>query len=92
MTLAGCLMTRMQGVTRIWVLIVLAVVVAFVVWRLHLFDPVLRHYYRRRQKSEPRRALRDQDVSPAYAESGGDAATSHGLGEGASALGEGDGE
>ena len=57
MTFAGCTMTLVHGVTRLWLLAGLAAVVAVVVWKLHLFDPVLRHYYRRRLKSEKRRHI-----------------------------------
>ncbi len=55
MTLAGCFMSGMSGVARWVALVVLGVAVGAAVWKLHLFDPVLQHYYRRRSKSEPRR-------------------------------------
>ena len=58
LALAGCTMGVFSGPVRWALLIVLFVVVSLVIWRLHLFGPVLQHYYRRRAGVEPRRDKR----------------------------------
>ena len=51
----GCFMSSFTGLRR-WVVIgVLGAAVFLVIWRMNLFGPVLQHYYRRRDKAEPRR-------------------------------------
>ena len=52
---AGCFMGSFSGPRRWAAIAILAVLVFIVIWRMHLFGPVLQHYYRRRDKMEPRR-------------------------------------
>lgn len=55
LALAGCTLGVFSGPVRWAVLLVLFVIVSIVVYRTHLFGPVLQHYYRRRAEAEPRR-------------------------------------
>ena len=80
MMLVGLFLTTVSGPVRWLVFAVLAVVIGVVVWRLHLFDPVLQHYYRRRSKTEPRRAdnLPGEDADACEADAAGAAGEAHG--------------
>ena len=52
---AGCFMSSFTGLRR-WIVIgILGAAVFLVIWRMNLFGPVSQHYYRRRDKVEPRR-------------------------------------
>lgn len=52
---AGCYMGSFNGPRRWSAIAILAIVAFIVIWRMRLFEPVLQHHYRRRDKSEPRR-------------------------------------
>lgn len=61
LAVAGCAIGVFSGPVR-WVLfVVLFMVAALVIHRLHLFGPVLQHYYRRRAGTEPRRTRHVSD-------------------------------
>lgn len=52
---AGCYMGSFNGPRRWSAIVILAIVAFVVIWRMRLFEPVLQHHYRRRDKSELRR-------------------------------------
>ena len=45
LTVAGCAITRLSGLSRWLIFLGLAVVVFFVIWKFGLFRPVLKHHY-----------------------------------------------
>lgn len=55
MAVMGCFFKVSSGVVRWSIFAALSVLVFIIIWRMRLFDPVLDHYYRRRDKKEPRR-------------------------------------
>lgn len=55
---AGCFMGSVTGIRRWVVIAILAALVFIIIWRMRLFQPVLQHHYRRRDRSEPRRNLK----------------------------------
>lgn len=56
LTVAACTIRSFSGPMRWTIITILVVLTALAIWRLGLFGPVLHHYYRRQDMSEPRRA------------------------------------
>lgn len=63
LALAVCsiIMAESQGMIRVLVIIVIAVITAFAIGKLHLFEPVLRHHYNPRHVI-PRKLRRSQEL------------------------------
>ena len=59
LALVGCIIARFSGPVRWAFVIVLGALAFYAIARMHLFDPVLQHHYRRREKKEPRRSKSD---------------------------------
>lgn len=68
LALAGCLISRASGPVRWGVLIVLACIVFAVIWRFHLFSPVLKHHYVNKGRRGSRRPFVEQGTGRANAE------------------------
>lgn len=54
LALTGCLMGSFSGVVQGAIMVALAIVLFFVIWKFGLFKPVLRHHYDNKGRRGPR--------------------------------------